>query len=154
MYSIKFVVHAGSFTTGKYPFWSRWTVTSHWKDCAIPSLISRILRCVCSLVSAVNVRIVPDKVASSAITLQAVPAWKVPKVTTAPTTGSTFRLTIVCACWIKLVAAKTISFAWCGKAACPPFPFKVMFTSQVAANNVPTLVLIVPTGKSGLTWSA
>ena len=85
----------------------------------------------------------------SGITLKASPAWIAVIETTAGSSGSITRETMVCAA-VTIAAAATIgSRARCGKAAWPPPPSTVMWNLPVDAIAGPRTTPNEPTGTPG-----
>ena len=93
-------------------------------------------------------------VTRSGITLKASPPWIAVIDTTAGSSGSTTRETMVCAA-VTIAAAATIgSRARCGKAAWPPTPSTVMWNFPVEAIAGPRTTPNAPTGTPGQLWTA
>ena len=96
--------------------------------------------------SRLNDRAVARNVASSGITLSAVPAWKLPTVITTGSNTSKCLVTSVCSAITISQAAGIGSAARCGVDACPPRPRTVTVIWSAAASIGPPLVENTPHG--------
>ena len=76
--------------------------------------------------------------------LYCVPDFKEPTVTTAPSIGSNSLATIVCIFITKSAAITVASTHWCGFAAWPPLPIKVIEKRSVCAILAPGSTEISP----------
>jgi amidohydrolase len=94
-------------------------------------------------------RTVPKSLTLSAITLKAFPPETFPKLITTGLRASRLLLIDSCSPLITFAAIHIESTASCGLAPCPPFPIISISNSPAAAVNVPLLIPIFPTDKSG-----
>ncbi len=109
----------------------------------------------CSCAAGENDRTVASNVASSGMTLCAVPAWKAPIVMTTGSKTSNRRVTNVCRAVTISHAAGIGSFARCGEEPWPPEPRTVTRRTSAADMTGPGRVANRPAGSiPDVTWSA
>src|SRR5215475_3808469 len=119
------------------------------REGGLPRMISPTRRSRRSRVSGRKLRAVPPSFAVCGMTLSVLPAWNVEIETTAESTGSTLRDTIVWI-WLTMCAPITIgSTTRCGRAAWPPTPSMRIVMRSAAAMIGPWRMANWPTGRPG-----
>ncbi len=125
-----------------------------WAASATPRAMRSISSRMSFLASGAYERTVSWRRTSSGMMLAAVPPWIEPTVTTAGSTGSMRRLTIVCTAVTNWAAITIGSLVTCGRAPCPPTPRITTSTVSTLANAYPSTTPTAPTGSAGVTCSA
>ena len=112
----------------------------------MPRTMRSIFSGIARPVSGVNERAVPESVTVDGMTLNAVPPWMLPTVTTAESSGEISRETTDCSDSTIRAAARMGSAASCGIAPCPPRPSISIEKLSTAAISAPRLIPTRPTG--------
>jgi hypothetical protein len=141
---------AGSFTVGGYSGrYSTSTSTSYAAETARQSRdASSATR---SWACGEKVRTVASSVASSGMTLRAVPAWNEPTLSTTGSNTSNRLVIIVCRSPTSCAATETGSLARCGIEPCPPAPRTVTVSAELADVIVPGREVNIPAGCDAMT---